>query len=850
MPARSAGPWLSRIVVGSGDGVSLCAVTIRSHGLDGRRSYYDAARTLAPFPCLPILTVLPAYERLGAFYLGREYDPATQQLGADVLYDSRDLTTHAICIGMTGSGKTGLCLSLLEEAAIDGIPAIAIDPKGDIANLALTFPQLRPEDFRPWVDAGEAARKGQGLDEFAAQTATAWRKGLEEWGEDGARIQRLRDAASVTIYTPGSSAGRPLSILRSFAAPDATVAGDATALKERVGSAVAGLLGLLGIDADPVRSREYMLLCALIDAAWRRGEGLDLAALIRSVQKPPFDQVGVFDLESFFPAKDRTELALRINGLLASPGFDAWLQGDPLDVQSLLYDAAGKPRIAIVSIAHLNDAERMFVVTLVANELVAWMRRQSGTTSLRALFYMDEVFGYFPPSAMPPSKTPLLTLMKQARAFGLGVVLATQNPVDLDYKGLGNAGTWLIGRLQTERDKMRVIEGLLGSNAVGGMDKAQLESAMSSLPQRTFLMRNVHDEAPVLLRTRWALSYLRGPLTLAEIARLQGAGAPAAPPTPVAVTAAQPSPTVPFRPVPKVQTAARPVVPTGIDEYFLAASGTSVEYEPRLGARVRTHFVDAKTGVDLWTEAYYLAPLRDDGPDWEHAETCREDAMDRREEPAPGASFGAVPGGALAAKAQPQHAKALVEHVYRTSAVAVLRCPALKATAAPDVDEATFRAQLAQALRERRDEAVDALRKKFAGRLATVEDRQRRAAQKLAREKDQASNETMSSALSVGGSLLGALFGGGRRSATFGKAASAARSVGRIGKERTDVAHAEADVESLQQQYAAIEADLEAEIAALETDLDPAAIKVETVAVKPRKSDIAVSDLALVWQPA
>ncbi|MCE3285605.1 MAG: hypothetical protein K0R70_1861, partial [Steroidobacteraceae bacterium] len=277
---------------------------------------------------------LPNYEKLGAFYLGREYDPATQQLGAEVLYDSRDLTTHAVCIGMTGSGKTGLCVSLLEEAALDGIPSIAIDPKGDIANLALTFPDLRTEDFRPWVDPGEASRKGQSVDEYAAATAASWRKGLAEWGEDGARIQRLRDAASVTIYTPGSTAGRPLSILRSFAAPDATVAMDATALKERIGSAVAGLLGLLGIEADPIRSREYILLCALLDAVWRKGEGLDLAALIRSVQKPPFDHVGVFDLESFYPPKERTDLALRINGLLASPGFEAWLQGDPLDVQS------------------------------------------------------------------------------------------------------------------------------------------------------------------------------------------------------------------------------------------------------------------------------------------------------------------------------------------------------------------------------------------------------------------------------------------------------------------------------------------------------------------------------------
>ncbi|MGB7903104.1 MAG: DUF87 domain-containing protein [Steroidobacteraceae bacterium] len=791
---------------------------------------------------------LPSYEKLGVFYLGREYDPATQQLGDDLLYDSRDLTTHAVCIGMTGSGKTGLCVSLLEEAAIDGIPAIVIDPKGDIANLALTFPQLRPEDFRPWVDAGEASRKGQSVDEFAAATAATWRKGLEEWGQDGERVQRLRDAAVVDIYTPGSNAGRPLSILRSFAAPDSVVANDATALKERVSSAVAGLLGLLGIDADPIRSREFILLSALLDAAWRKGESLDLAALIRSVQKPPFDKVGVFDVDSFFPAKDRTDLALRINGLLASPGFEAWLAGDALDIQSLLYDAHGKPRIAIISIAHLNDAERMFVVTLVTNELVAWMRRQSGTTSLRAIFYMDEVFGFFPPSAMPPSKMPMLTLMKQARAFGLGVVLATQNPVDLDYKGLGNAGTWFIGRLQTERDKARVIEGLLGSDATGGMDKSQLEEAMSSLPQRTFLMRNVHDAAPVLLRTRWALSYLRGPLTAAEIAKLaasDGARLTSPAPTPKTETAPAPTPRAPV-----VASGSRPMVPAGVPEKFLAAAGNQgVEYEPHIGARVRAHFVDAKAGLDAWENWYYLAPVTAQGPDWEAAQICNADAIHLLDAPAPNATFADVPGSAVATRAFAQHGKSLADHVYRTTSLSIMRCPDLKLNSAPGGSESEFRAHLALVLREKRDAAVDALRRKYASRLDTIEDRARRAEQKIVREKEQASQQTMSSAISAGGSLLGALFGG-RRSSAFGKAASAARSMSRIGKERTDVTHAEADLTALQQQHAALEAELADEIAALESKFDAGSIAVEQSEVKARKSDTEVTDLALVWQPA
>ena len=539
---------------------------------------------------------LPSYEKLGVFYLGREYDPQSQALGDELLYDSRDLTTHAVCIGMTGSGKTGLCLSLLEEAAIDGVPAIAIDPKGDIGNLLLTFPDLKAADFQPWVDTGEASRKGQSVEDFASATAETWRKGLAEWNQDSARIQRLRDAAEVAIYTPGSNSGRPLSILRSFTAPDAATSSDATALKERIGSAVAGLLGLLGIDADPLKSREHILLSAILDTVWRKGQSPDLAAIIQAVQKPPFDKVGVFDVESFYPAKERMELALRVNGLIAAPGFEAWLEGEALDIQKLLYTDAGKPRISIISIAHLNDAERMFVVTLIANELVAWMRRQSGTTSLRAVFYMDEVFGYFPPSAMPPSKLPLLTLMKQARAFGLGVVLATQNPVDLDYKGLGNAGTWFIGRLQTERDKNRVIEGLLGTEAAGGMDRASLEALMSNLTQRTFLMRNVHDDAPVLLRTRWALSYLRGPLTLAEIKRLTDSAGRRASGGSAASGSAARTPSVAAAPASSAAAASsRPVLQAGVTERFVRA-GT------RAQPRSLTSRVSARRSVRIsWT---------------------------------------------------------------------------------------------------------------------------------------------------------------------------------------------------------------------------------------------------------
>jgi DNA helicase HerA-like ATPase len=402
------------------------------------------------------------FEKLGAFYLGREYDLETKEAGGLLLYDSKDLVTHGVCVGMTGSGKTGLCVGLLEEAAIDSVPAIVIDPKGDLTNLLLTFPELRAEDFEPWVNDEEAARKGLSRGEFAQQQAEMWRKGLADWGQDPGRIQRLKDAADFTVYTPGSTAGIPVSILKSFSAPAPAVRADDEALRDRINTTATSILGLIGITADPIQSREHILLSSVLNGAWAAGQDLDLPAIIQQVQKPPFAKVGVLDLESFYPAKDRFALATLLNNLLAAPTFQTWLEGEPLDIGRMFYTPEGKARVSIFSIAHLSDAERMFFVSLLLNEILGWVRSQPGTGSLRAIVYMDEIFGFFPPVAEPPSKKPLLTLLKQARAFGVGVLLATQNPVDLDYKGLANAGTWFIGRLQTERDKARLLEGLEG----------------------------------------------------------------------------------------------------------------------------------------------------------------------------------------------------------------------------------------------------------------------------------------------------------------------------------------------------------------------------------------------------
>jgi hypothetical protein len=756
------------------------------------------------------------FEKLGVFYLGREFDPAAGKATTNpILYDAKDLTTHAVCVGMTGSGKTGLCVSLLEEAAIDGIPAIAIDPKGDIANILLTFPNLEPSDFRPWIDPAEAARKGLTPDDYAKQTAEMWRKGLADWGQDASRIARLQQSVEMAVYTPGNSAGRPLAILRSFDAPSEAMRGDVGAMRDRVMSAVSGLLGLLGITADPIQSREHILLSTILNTAWMQGRGLDLAGVIQEVQKPSFDKIGVFDLESFYPAKERFGLAMALNNLLASPGFAAWMSGESLDVQRLLYTPEGKPRLSVISIAHLSDAERMFFVTILLNEVLSWVRAQSGTSSLRALLYMDEVFGYFPPNAMPPSKLPMLTLLKQARAFGLGVVLATQNPVDLDYKGLGNTGTWFLGRLQTERDKMRVIEGLKGAamSSGGNFDRAEFESLLSSLGNRVFLMRNVHEDQPVLLQSRWALSYLRGPMTLPQIQTVMSG-----------VKSSAPAATISAAPVASSSnSAAKPPVAGDVSELFLRpkASDGKLTYKPQIAGTSKLHFVDAKSGVDTWVTYSHLAPISDDGKEalWEESETHADvrAACDRA--PASGSSFDELPGPAARAASYKAWQETYEDFLYQTVTLDLCACPSLKLSSQPNESEGDFKARVAQAMRERRDIEVEKIRKKYAPKLQTLQDQIRRAEDKLAKQKSQVTSQTMNTVLSIGATLLGAFMGRKVMSATnVSRAASTVRSASRIGSEKQDVADATESLEVLQQRFAAMNTQIEEETTALFRD--------------------------------
>jgi hypothetical protein len=823
------------------------------------------------------------FEKLGAFYLGKAYDLETQQrLDQLTMYDARDLTTHAVCVGMTGSGKTGLCIDLLEEAAIDHVPALIIDPKGDITNLLLTFPDLLPADFRPWINADDARRRGLTEDAFAEQQANLWRNGLAEWGQDGERIRLLRDTAEFAVYTPGSDAGLPVSILQSFAAPTLSWDTDAELLRERVQGTVSALLGLVGINADPVRSREHILLANLFEHFWRKGEDLDLPKLILSIQNPPVRTLGVFDVDTFFPEKDRFGLAMALNNIIAAPAFQSWLRGQPLDIPGFLWSPKGKTRHSVFYIAHLSEPERMFFVTMLLNQLVTWMRTQPGTTSLRALLYMDEVFGFFPPVANPPSKMPMMTLMKQARAFGIGVVLTTQNPADLDYKGLTNAGTWFIGRLQAERDKARLLDGLESASAEAGsaLNRAQIDRIISGLGSRVFLLHNVHDAGPMTFQTRWAMSYLRGPLTRMQVRDLmakQGPPAtsserPAAASTTHAYAAGAPAPAAPTPATeapPALPYATNPpVLPSGVQQVFLplrqGAAGAERSVEERAGTRIevtgrhvlyrpallgmgRVHFVkNTQTiQVDEYEDVALLAqpPAGLGTVHWDDAESLEigvRDLLDRAE---PDAYFDELPDTINESRKLTALRTALSDYLYRARSLRLLYNPATKLYSRPDESEREFRARVGQIARELRDAEVDTLEGRYRSRIRTLEDRLRNARVALERSENTA-RQRKQDALITAGETVFSLFSGRRRSIS-----SAARKVTQATTTKSEINAAEervADVESdLETMRAQLKRETEAIVAKWETTIDT----FEELPVTPRRTDIQVSLFALAWVP-
>ncbi|MEM8911721.1 MAG: ATP-binding protein [Planctomycetota bacterium] len=788
------------------------------------------------------------FEKLATFYLGRTYDlDKREQLDDLLLYDAKDLCTHAMCVGMTGSGKTGLCLSLLEEAAIDGIPAICIDPKGDLANLMLAFPDLEPADFQPWLEAGEASRQGMTLDEFAKKTAKTWKSGLASWGQSPDRIQRFRDAADVAIYTPGSNTGLPLTVLKSFEAPPNEVLDNSDAMRERVTGAASGLLTLLGIDADPLLSREHILISSILDHCWRDGRSVSVGDLIGLIMSPPIQRVGVLDLDSFMSSSDRGKLAMMLNNLLASPAFSSWLEGDPLSIPKLLHTPDGKPKLSILSIAHLNDAERMFFVTILLNEILAWMRTQSGTSSLRAMLYMDEVAGYFPPVANPPSKPPMLTLLKQARAFGLGVTLATQNPVDLDYKGLSNIGTWFLGRLQTERDKARVLEGLEGAASQTGQafDKSEMERLLASLGSRVFLMNNVHDDHPTVFQTRWAMSFLAGPLASDQIRDLMQPVKDAAEPSVDATESTAKEAAMPTR----------PVVPSGIDEAFLSPTqfpgSGKLKYRPAVLARGAMHFVRSSADVDQWVDVRRVLRCGDGIPDdaWVASEAMDPDA-EWTSEPESDFLFADLPDDLRSASRLKSLQKHFKDYLYRHHPMQLFKSAQLKQYAPPGLTESQARMHFRQPAREHLDLQTEKLRDRYASKMKTLEGKMRTAEERIARENDQYESARLSSLMSFGTSILGAFMGRKLSSRTsVSKMSTAARGASRAAQQRGDVKRAELALEQLHVDMQELEDDLRRDIDELGQQFDVEMMELETLVLPPRKTDLKVQDLMILWTP-
>ncbi|MCI0453433.1 MAG: ATP-binding protein [Candidatus Dadabacteria bacterium] len=797
------------------------------------------------------------FEKLGVFYLGRPYDLNEKRRKEGlVLYDSKDLVTHAVCVGMTGSGKTGLCIGLLEEAAIDGIPSIVIDPKGDLSNLLLTFPDLRGEDFRPWINEDDARSKGFSPEEYANKQAELWKRGLAEWGQDGERIKRLRNASDFAVYTPGSSAGLSVSILSSFAAPDQKIIQDSELMRERISTTATSLLGLLGMEANPIQSREHILLSTILDSAWRQGKNLDLPGIIQQVQTPPVARVGVLELESFFPSKDRFSFAMMVNNLLAAPGFNAWMEGDDLDIGQILYTQQSKPRVSIFSISHLNDAERMFFVSLLLTQILGWMRSQSGTNSLRAIIYMDEIFGYFPPVANPPSKTPLLTLLKQARAFGVGVLLATQNPVDLDYKGLSNTGTWFIGRLQTERDKARVLDGLEGVSGNSGarFDRKKIEETLSSLTTRIFLMNNVHEEEPEIFESRWAMSYLRGPLTRDQIKMLMDPRKPGhtetgkqAPPVTKAVKDEAPT----------SGRQDRPILPPEVPQYFIPVrvaqpSAGDLVYIPMLLGCGKVYYADAKIGIAADQDASYLLELSQhvSSLDWQQAMEVSFKESDLEKFPADEAIYMDLPGEAGMVKSYGTWSRSFADWLFKNHKIELLRNQGLKAISKPNESERDFRIRLQEASREERDQLAERLRQRYAAKFSGIQERIRRAEQAVAREEEQSKQQKIQTAISFGTTILGAFLGKKRVGvSTLGRATTAMRGVGRTMKESQDIDRAEDTLQVLKKQYADLEAQFKAETEDIAAKFDSQLESLESVEIRPKRSNISVRLIALVWAP-
>ena len=795
---------------------------------------------------------------MGELFLGGHVDPSShERTGDEIKIDTDKFTTHGVIVGMTGSGKTGLGVVLLEEVLSSGLPTLVIDPKGDLTNLCLTFPALSPTEFRPWIDEAQAKAAGATPDEFAQQQSELWTKGLLGWGYTTQNITDLRATTDFTIYTPGSQSGVPVNIVGSLQVPDDM--SDAEIVGDEIEGYVSGLLGLVGIQADPLSSREHILLSNLINHSWSAGKALDLPTLVGLVGNPPIRKLGVFELDQFFPPADRMKLAMQLNGLLASPSFAAWAQGPALDIQSMLYTADGSPRCAIVTTAHLSDEERQFVTSLVLAKLVTWMRRQSGTTDLRAMLYMDEVAGYLPPTANPPTKKPIMTLMKQARAFGVGVVLSTQNPVDIDYKALSNAGTWMIGRLSTERDKARLLEGL--KSAAGNVDIDSVDDTISGLGKREFVLRVPGKDGTSVFTTRWAMSYLRGPMTRDQISELMAAERAEAETTaPTAAAADGASATVtPSDEIGDDETTVMPEVADGTPVRWIDTAAPWLEsaggdprgsrLEAAIVARVQLRYDETK--ADLVHDEEFECVITPLGETVDVSRTLAVDYDDRdlRTEPT-GATVYRMTDAKLTNKTFFSGIERdLRDHLVRSMNIEVPANPTLKLYGRPGETTEEFGVRCGRAADELADADIAKLRDKYEAKVTRLRDQIEAAQDRVDVLEEESNSKRNSELLSTAGSVLGGLLGGKSRGGLLGKLGTAAGRRGRTkaSKERVDAA--ENKVERLQEKLEELEADLAEDVTEIDAKWLDAAADVDTLRVPLEKTDVKVTQLVLAWMP-
>lgn len=779
------------------------------------------------------------YEKLKLFYIGKE---KIDDNFVPLVYKNKDLLTHAAIIGMTGSGKTGLGISLLEEAAIDNIPSIIIDPKGDMTNLLLTFPSLQGSDFEPWIEEQDASNNGLSVKEFAQNTANLWKNGLERDFQNASRIEKFKNSADFTIYTPGSDAGVQISILSSFKAPNKEVIEDNDLLVSLINSTVSSILSLIEEKSDTT-SKESILISSIFMNYFKENKDLTLEELITLIVTPPFSKIGVFDLETFFAQSERLKLALKLNNIIANPSFKTWIEGETLDISNLLYDETGKAKVSIFSIAHLNDSQRMFFVTLLLNQIVAWMRRQEGTTSLKALLYMDEIFGYFPPNSNPPSKQPMLTLLKQARSFGIGIILSTQNPVDIDYKGLANIGTWFIGRLQTKQDKEKVIDGLSSANE-GNLNKDEVMNLISNLEKRNFILKNINEDGIKIFETRWALSYLKGPISKDGIKKLMSEKKKENITTQKIENENQTTQINIEKGIPK------PIITSNLTEKYLYSSQNSAYYlQPYLICSCDVHYIDAPKNIDFEEKISYKIYLDENmkNIDFEEKEELGNNSFEEKEKP--NSFYYELPSFIQKEKDLKVIEKDFMDYIYRSSKLTLYKNEFLKITSKQTESLNDFKIRLQDRLNEKIDLEVEKLKVKFVKENDSIETKLSKLYEKLQKEELQATSTTTDTIISIGTSLLGAFFGNSVINKTnIGKVATSAKGASKILKERNDVKQVENEILELQQQKEALKTLLENEIEKINLANQSSNFPIEEIFIKPKRSDIYNTKLALLWQ--